>query len=262
MTALLLSLIIRSPIISFYIICITILSFWRLIPIGVFIVISIPIILFYIAIRCFGLVDMHNLFESKREEKSFIKKCMLLLIVLSIIIHLLMLWTPKSSNFNILINTSVFIVPFLFILYISIKKFKKVRLYKLTGYSSMIDFLHEILFTVFHVSLGIIFAKIIPNDTTLFFKYYLIIVCLYILFKVIFFIIGKEPSKKESLKNIILYFSSCIFSLIILSIDSFKVASDDSLILFFTYLLPAFLEAGIPYLLTDHFTKPQRKKRP
>ena len=206
---------------------------------GLFKIMVIPVSLFYIIITLFGLVDKSDLFESKKEMKNCILKQISILIILSVILALIL----NRFNFSVL-NTLPFVVILLFMVYISIKKTNKVRLYEKYGYDSKIEFLYEILFIGLQLTLATFLGEIAKgHNMKLSIKYYYISVCVYIVFKSIFLICGKKFSKKECLKNVTIFVFSFIFLSIVFSIKGFSTLSDNSNFLFYTYFPLAVAEA-------------------
>ena len=204
-----------------------------------FIIMVLPISLIYIIITLFGLVDKSDLFESKKEMKNCILKQILILVVLSAIIAIII----KNYNCKFL-HILPFMVTLIFILYISIKKFKNTRLYEKYGYDSKIEFLYEILFIGLQLTLATFLGQIATQDNMkLPNKYYYISIGVYIVFKLIFLICGKKFSKKECLKNVTVFIFSFIFLTIAFSIKGFRALSDNSNFLWITYFSLAGAEA-------------------
>ena len=224
---------------------------------SLFIIMVVPISLIYIIITLFGLVDKSDLFESKKEMKNCILKQILILVVLSAIIAIII----KNYNCKFL-HILPFMVTLIFILYISIKKFKNTRLYEKYGYDSKIEFLYEILFIGLQLILATFLGQIatqynmkLPN------KYYrisigvyIVFIGVYIVFKLIFLICGKNFSKKECLKNVTVFIFSFIFLSIAFSIKGFRALSDNSNFLWITYFSLAAAEASF-YCIAENLKK-------
>ena len=224
---------------------------------SLFIIMVVPISLISIIITLFGLVDKSDLFESKKEMKNCILKQILILVVLSAIIAIII----KNYNCKFL-HILPFMVTLIFILYISIKKFKNTRLYEKYGYDSKIEFLYEILFIGLQLILATFLGQIatqynmkLPN------KYYrisigvyIVFIGVYIVFKLIFLICGKNFSKKECLKNVTVFIFSFIFLSIAFSIKGFRALSDNSNFLWITYFSLAAAEASF-YCIAENLKK-------
>ena len=197
----------------------------------IFMVMVIPVLIFYITITLFNLVDKRDLFGSKKEMRYCIMKQILILMVLSVILALIL------NVFNIsILSTSIFVVTLLFMFYISIKKTKNVRLYEKYGYDSKIEFLYEILFIGLQLTLAICLEKIVTKaNCKLQIIYYCVNIFVYIVFKIIFLICGKKFSKKECLKNIAIFVFSFIFSTIAFSTMGFQDLIKNSLPLWIVY---------------------------
>lgn len=213
---------------------------------SLFLIMVIPVSLFYIIITIFGLIDKSDLFESKKMKNCILKQISFL-IILSVILALIL------NRFNLsILNTLPFVVILLFLFYISIKK---IKLNEKFGYDSKIEFLYEILF----IGLQLILATFLDKTATehkmkLSIKYYYICVFIYIVFKFIFLICGKKFSKKECLKNVTIFVFSFIFLSIAFSIKGFRALSDNSNFLWITYFSLAGAEAFF-YWIVEEFKK-------